>query len=243
MPISSLGVIFRLKSIMRKYLEKCKTYKIKPLLKNQHPLFVWSDMIRFSQKSTFYYVKWDKWFAHELFPDYRALSDFFFFFFVFPRSMKFNHLEVSLVLLCYIYLMKWNGLWLRFWHSLLSPKSKGYILSIRGEKKIPSHALQAVMPPVEGSMKNHLSFPIWSQPCFWQRRIVLFIIYVVKSLKTMSSERCFTNMGALQWIWNFSNVLLSFPWSRQKSSGWVFQTEAKLLASWGVGWWGLGRGC
>lgn len=136
MPISSLGVIFRLKSIMRKYLEKCKTYKIKPLLKNQHPLFVWSDMIRFFFKKVPFLMSSEITDLHMNY--FLTTVPYQIFFFLFPRSMKFNHLEVSLVLLCYIYLMKWNGLWLRFWHSLLSPKPEGYILSIRGKKNIRS---------------------------------------------------------------------------------------------------------
>lgn len=126
-----------------------------------------------------------------------------FFFFCISRSMKFSHLEVSFVLLCCIYVMKRNGPWLRLRHSLLSQKPKGYILSIgkNTKQKNPKRVLQmsaSVMLPAEGRMKCLLPFPFWSQPCFWQPSVVIFIIRVVKSLKTVSSERCFINSGALQ---------------------------------------------
>ena len=134
--------------------------------------------------------------------------------------------------------MKWSLA--KTWHSLLSQSLKDTFLSIGGEK-IPSHVLQmgaSLMLPVEGRMKYLLPFPIWSQPCFWQPRMVIFIIHVVKSLKTVSSEWCFINSVLCSGFENSPTISSNSHGVDKNPQAESLKPEASLV----VRWWGLGRG-
>lgn len=107
---------------------------------------------------------------------------------------------------CVLFIIKQKGPWLSQWLSRLNQRPKKipfYI--VRGKETKPCAPDGC---PFMETQKHLLPLPIWNRTFLQQTRMVTFIISAGKSLKTVSSNRCFVNSGALQWLWNFSNHLL-----------------------------------